>query len=41
MRTAVIILAGFVLWAVCIGVAKLIAGSSPSSTAGIFKRLFL
>ena len=31
MRTALIILAGFVLWAVCLGVAKLAGGSSGAS----------
>ncbi len=31
MRTAIVILGGFVLWAVCLGVAKLLASSSPSS----------
>ena len=32
MRTAIIIAVGFVLWAVCLGVAKLFASSSTSST---------
>jgi hypothetical protein len=32
MRTVIIILVGFVLWAACLGVAKLLAGSSTSST---------
>ena len=31
MRTALIIFAGFVLWAVCVGVAKAFAASSPTS----------
>ncbi len=31
MRTAIIILGGFVLWAVCLGIAKLLASSSSSS----------
>ena len=30
MRTAIIIVAGFVLWGLCLGVAKLAAGLSPS-----------
>jgi hypothetical protein len=32
MRTAIIIAAGFVLWGVCIGVAKLLPNSSAQST---------
>ena len=32
MRTAIIIAAGFVLWGICIGVAKLLPSSSPQST---------
>jgi hypothetical protein len=32
MRTAIIIAAGFVLWGICIGVAKLLPNSSPQST---------
>jgi hypothetical protein len=31
MRTAVIIFAGFVLWAACVGAAKVFAASSPTS----------
>jgi hypothetical protein len=31
MRTAIIIAVGFVLWAACLGVAKLLAGASTSS----------
>ena len=31
MRTAVIIVAGFVLWGLCLGAAKLLGGSRPSS----------
>ncbi len=31
MRTVIIIVVGFVLWAACLGVAKLLAGSSTSS----------
>ncbi|HTF15638.1 MAG TPA: hypothetical protein VK643_13310 [Burkholderiales bacterium] len=31
MRTGIIILGGFVLWAVCLGITKLLAGSSTSS----------
>ena len=31
MRTAIIIAVGFVLWAACLGVAKLLASSSISS----------
>jgi hypothetical protein len=31
MRTAIIIAVGFVLWAACLGVAKLLASSSTSS----------
>ena len=31
MRTAIIIAVGFVLWAVCLGVAKLLASASTSS----------
>ena len=30
MRTVIIILIGFVLWAACLGVAKLVAGSRAS-----------
>ncbi len=30
MRTAIIMLGGFVLWAVCLGVAKLLPSSSTS-----------
>jgi hypothetical protein len=32
MRTMIIILGGFVLWAVCLGIAKLFANTSTSST---------
>lgn len=32
MRTVIIIAAGFVLWGICIGVAKLLPNSSPQST---------
>jgi hypothetical protein len=32
MRTAIIIGAGFVLWGLCIGVAKLLPNPSPQST---------
>jgi hypothetical protein len=32
MRTMIIILGGFVLWAVCLGIAKLLANTSTSST---------
>ena len=32
MRTALIILGGFVLWGVCLGIAKLFSNSSASST---------
>ena len=31
MRTAIIMAVGFVLWAACLGVAKLLASSSTSS----------
>jgi hypothetical protein len=31
MRTVIIILGGFVLWAACLGIAKLLASSSTSS----------
>ena len=31
MRTAIIVLGGFVLWGICLGIAKLLAGSSSSS----------
>jgi hypothetical protein len=31
MRTAIIILAGFILWAACVGLAKMLAGSNSSS----------
>ena len=31
MRTAIIIAVGFVLWAACLGVAKLLASSNTSS----------
>lgn len=31
MRTAIFILGGFVLWAVCLGVAKLLANTAGSS----------
>jgi len=31
MRTAIILLGGFVLWAACLGIAKLAAGASTSS----------
>ena len=31
MRTAIIIAVGFVLWAACLGVAKLLASAIPSS----------
>jgi hypothetical protein len=33
MRTAIIIAVGFVLWAACLGVAKLLASSSTSYMA--------
>jgi hypothetical protein len=39
MRTALIILAGFLVWGVCLGMAKVAAGGSESSTnlaTGIF-----
>jgi hypothetical protein len=32
MRTMIIILGGFVLWLVCLGIAKLLANTSTSST---------
>jgi hypothetical protein len=32
MRTAIIIVAGFVLWGLCLGIAKLAANFSPSAT---------
>jgi hypothetical protein len=32
MRTAIIIAAGFALWGICIGIAKLLPNPSPSST---------
>jgi hypothetical protein len=32
MRTAIIIVAGFVLWGICIGIAKLAANLNASST---------
>ena len=32
MRTAIIIAVGFVLWAACLGVAKLLASSSTPAT---------
>ena len=32
MRTMIIILGGFVLWAVCLGIAKLLANTSTLST---------
>jgi hypothetical protein len=44
MRTALIILAGFVLWGVCLGVAKAVAGARESSmnlATGIFVLLWL
>ena len=31
MRTVIIIVVGFALWAACLGIAKLFAGSSASS----------
>ena len=31
MRTAIIIVAGLVLWGICLGIAKLTANLSPSS----------
>jgi hypothetical protein len=31
MRTMIIILGGFVLWAICLGIAKLLANTSTSS----------
>jgi len=31
MRTAVILLAGFVLWGICLAAAKLLGGSLPST----------
>jgi hypothetical protein len=31
MRTAIIILAGFVLWAICLGVAKVLGAGRPSA----------
>lgn len=33
MRTVIIIIAGLMLWAACLGVAKLLAGGSGSSMA--------
>jgi hypothetical protein len=44
MRTIVIILAGFVLWGVCLGVAKLVGSAQPSSltvATGVFVVLWL
>jgi len=44
MRTALIILAGFVLWGVCLGIAKVSAGARESSmnlATGIFAVLWL
>jgi hypothetical protein len=32
MRTLIMIIGGFVLWASCLGIAKFVAGSSASST---------
>jgi len=32
VRTAIIIVAGFVLWGLCLGIAKLAADFSPSAT---------
>ena len=31
MRTAIIILAGFVLWGICLGVAKMLGSGRPSA----------
>ena len=31
MRTAIIILAGFVLWGICLGVAKVLGAGRPSA----------
>lgn len=33
MRTVLIILGGFVLWGICLGLARLISNSSSSTTA--------
>jgi hypothetical protein len=33
MRTVIILVIGFVLWGTCLGVAKLLAASRPSSMA--------
>jgi hypothetical protein len=33
MRTGIIILAGFALWAICLGLAKWLAGWTAASTA--------
>jgi hypothetical protein len=33
MRTVIIILGGFVLWAICLAVAKLFGSASPTSLA--------
>jgi hypothetical protein len=33
MRTLIIIIGGFLLWAICLGMAKLVSGSNASSTA--------
>jgi hypothetical protein len=43
MRTAVIILAGFLAWGVCLGIARVAAGGSQSSmnlATGIFAALW-
>jgi hypothetical protein len=32
MRTAIIIAAGFLLWGICIGIAKLLPNSNPQAT---------
>jgi len=32
MRTAIIIVAGFALWAICLGIAKLAANLTPQSS---------
>lgn len=41
MRTVVIIVAGFVLWGICLGIARLAGGLSPLAATGIFIVLWL
>jgi hypothetical protein len=41
MRSVIIIVGGFVLWAVCLGIAKLLAGTHGNASATIATTVFV